>query len=176
MASVRYKIYTRILAKNGENITNDATQQWVGIFDKRLKNEDYSNTAKYSCETVKFVHTEEDVENLKDLLMDSMDVSNPKYGMIFIYKGLEVIYEENTKGLEYTPPAIEPNSNASKEFKDFLLRDTFERIYMQPWFYHSTHNSLKSAMEVAEALVKKLGVKNVKIGKEVPLDLYLDIV
>ena len=58
----------------------------------------------------------------------------------------------------------------------YALIDRMERVPLSPWFEHSTHASLNSAMTKARALANNIGHENIKIGKIVQLDQYIDIV
>lgn len=58
----------------------------------------------------------------------------------------------------------------------YVLKDRMERVPLSPWFVHSTHGSLASAMTKARALANLIGHSNIKIGKVVPLDQYIEIV
>ena len=57
----------------------------------------------------------------------------------------------------------------------YVICDTYERIEQSPWFILSTHGSLISALEKARAVVKAVGLSNVKIIKVVPTDQFIKI-
>jgi len=55
----------------------------------------------------------------------------------------------------------------------YLICDTYERIEQSPWFILSTHASLQSALEKVKAIVKTVGIDNVKLMKIVPTDQFI---
>lgn len=57
----------------------------------------------------------------------------------------------------------------------YMICDTYERIEQSPWFILSTHASLNSALEKAKAVVKSVGLDNVKVIKVVPTDQFIKI-
>lgn len=57
----------------------------------------------------------------------------------------------------------------------YAICDTYERIEQTPWFILSTHSSLTSALEKARAVVKSVGIDNVKIIKVVPTEQFVKI-
>ena len=57
----------------------------------------------------------------------------------------------------------------------YTICDTYERIEQSPWFILSTHGSLTSALEKAKAVVKSVGVNNVKLIKVVPTEQFIKI-
>lgn len=57
----------------------------------------------------------------------------------------------------------------------YVIYDTYERIEQSPWFILSTHGSLTSALEKAKAVVKAVGLNNVKLIKIVPTDQFIKI-
>ena len=57
----------------------------------------------------------------------------------------------------------------------YVLVDTYEKIEQSPWFVLSSHGSLSSALEKIKAIVKTVGVDNVKLIKIVPTDQFVKI-
>lgn len=57
----------------------------------------------------------------------------------------------------------------------YLICDTYERIEQSPWFILSTHASLQSALEKVKAIVKTVGIDNVKLIKVVPTEQFIKI-
>lgn len=57
----------------------------------------------------------------------------------------------------------------------YAVCDTYERIEQTPWFILSTHSSLTSALEKARAVVKSVGIDNVKVIKVVPTEQFVKI-
>jgi hypothetical protein len=95
--------------------------------------------------------------------------TNPKYDMVFVYDGL-AYGESRTGRADYNP------SNSDEKQIPYVYYDRMKRIQVDPWFLFSTHSSLNSAMIKAKELVNILGKENVKIGKVVPLEQYVEIV
>ena len=57
----------------------------------------------------------------------------------------------------------------------YVIKDTYRRIQMSPWFVHATYSSLESALERAKLLVDMIGLENVKLIKLVPFDQFVKI-
>lgn len=53
--------------------------------------------------------------------------------------------------------------------------DSFVQVNGDPWFVASVTGSLESAMTTATRLVKKIGIGNVKLVKNVPIELEIGI-
>ena len=53
--------------------------------------------------------------------------------------------------------------------------DSFVQVNGDPWFVASVTGSLESAMATATRLVKKIGISNVKLVKNVPIELEIGI-
>ena len=57
----------------------------------------------------------------------------------------------------------------------YVIKDTYKRIQMSPWFVHATYSSLEAALERAKLLVDMIGLDNVKLIKVVPFDQFVKI-
>lgn len=57
----------------------------------------------------------------------------------------------------------------------YVIKDTYKRIQMSPWFVHATYGSLEAALERAKILVDMIGLDNVKLIKIVPFDQFVKI-
>ena len=57
----------------------------------------------------------------------------------------------------------------------YLIKDTYKRIQLSPWFVNCTCGSLESAVNKARVLVDMLGIENVKLIKVVPFDQFIKI-
>lgn len=57
----------------------------------------------------------------------------------------------------------------------YLIKDTYKRIQLSPWFVNSTYCSLEAALEKAKSLVDMVGIDNVKLVKIVPFDQFIKI-
>lgn len=57
----------------------------------------------------------------------------------------------------------------------YLIKDTYKRIQLSPWFVNATYGSLTAALERAKKLVDMIGIDNVKVTKIVPFDQSIKI-
>lgn len=57
----------------------------------------------------------------------------------------------------------------------YLIKDTYKRIQLSPWFVNATYGSLEAALERAKLLVDMIGIDNVKLIKIVPIDQFVRI-
>lgn len=57
----------------------------------------------------------------------------------------------------------------------YLIKDTYKRIELDPWFINGTYSSLESALEKCRILVNMIGIDNVKLIKIVPFDQFIRI-
>jgi len=57
----------------------------------------------------------------------------------------------------------------------YLIKDTYTRIKLSPWFVNTTVGSLEAALIKARLLVEKIGLENVKLIKVVPFDQFVKI-
>lgn len=107
--------------------------------------------------------------DLYEYVIEENAATNPKFDMVFVYDG--VAYGESRTGKsDYNPP-----EDDDKQIP-YVYYDRMKRIQFDPWFLFSSHASLNSAMIKAKELVNILGKENVKIGKVVPLEQYVEIV
>ncbi|URZ18526.1 hypothetical protein [Clostridium felsineum] len=98
----------------------------------------------------------------KDIL-DAESSSNAKYDMLFVYDGIMEINEA-------LKPAL-PVNNTSPA----IYSEKFERCKGEAWFIASYHASLQAALNAAEPLVLALGKENVKVMKNAPLDVLVEL-
>ncbi|URZ09243.1 hypothetical protein [Clostridium felsineum] len=98
----------------------------------------------------------------KDIL-DAESSSNEKYDMFFIYDGILEINQALIPKLTEGPatPAI--------------YCEKFQRCKGEAWFIASYHASLQAALNAAEPLVLALGKENVKVMKNAPLDVLVEL-
>lgn len=123
-----------------------------------------------------------------DTIAEQINVSNPKYDMIFMYDGIGQVkgpvFIGNQENEDYgqfdtSSTAYLYCRNASggdSHQQPYAYYDNMKRVKYDIWFEHSIHASLRSAMAKANELVNIVGKANVKIGKVVPLDKYIEIV
>lgn len=156
MAATKYEVLCRYYNVDMKMpITNIINETWVSCFDE------VPTKGIYSVETFEFCDMANPIQERKmqDLLIYGNNSSNPKFNMFFMYKARDFMY-------------------LNKDTNDFpyVLMDRMERVPLSPWFVHSTHASLNSAMTKARVLANLIGHSNIKIGKVVLLDQYIEIV
>lgn len=163
MATTKYEVLWRYYNMDMKMpITNIVNETWVSCFDtdeiSKILSKDMKN---YSIETFEYCTTidAKQERKMQDLLIYGNNSSNPKFNMFFMYKARDFKYsKEGTTAFPY------------------MLIDQMERVPLSPWFVHSTHCSLNAALTKARAISKYVGHENIKIGKVVPLDQYIEIV
>lgn len=156
MATTKYEVLCRYYNMDMKMpITNIVNETWVSFF------EDTIPKGSYSKETFEFCKQSDPIQERKiqDLLIYGNNSSNPKFNMFFMYNSRDFMY--SNKGTDDFP---------------YVLVDRMEKVPLSPWFIHSTHASLNSAMTKARALANLVGHENIKIGKIVPLEQYIEIV
>lgn len=57
----------------------------------------------------------------------------------------------------------------------YLIKDTYKRILLTPWFVNSTCGSLEAALVKAKKLVDMIGIENVKVIKLVDIDQFVKV-
>lgn len=163
MATTQYQVLYRYFNTDMNRcITNLTKEEWTSATDTKVSNskevfEFYTGKSSEDqpmTEQQKFAET----QRLQNLIIEGNKATNPKFDMFFIYDGRNVIY-----------------SNKNGDFP-YVLADHMKRILVSPWFVSSTHGSLEAAMTRAKALIKKIGVDNVRVGKVIPLEQYIEIV
>ncbi len=123
-----------------------------------------------------------------ETIANETDIANPKYDMIFMYNGLAQIKGPVCRGQNKEEDygqydgknvtntyCLNPYSN-DKHQQPYIYYDNMKRVNFDIWFEHSIHASLASAMKKANELVNIIGKRNIKIGKVVPLDKFIEIV
>lgn len=156
MAATKYEVLCRYYNVDMKMpITNIVNETWISCFDT------VPEKGNYSVETFEFCKSSNPTQERKiqDLLIYGNNSINPKFNMFFMYKSRDFMYSDK-------------NANAFP----YVLKDRMEKVPLSPWFIHSTHASLNSAMTKARALANIIGHSNIKIGKVVPLDQYIEIV
>ena len=160
MAATQYQLFCRCInTVTNKAITNKEIRKWVSIFDQ-ARTPDVDNEDLYIKETLKFnINGNPNEESMmQEEIINGAKITNIKYNLLFVYSGCDIYYANGNTGDTY------------------VLTDKFERTFMTPWFIHSTHSSLNSVMEKAQALASKIGHDNIMLGKVVSLDQYIDIV
>lgn len=150
MAMVKYSVFTRWInpiTKNG--ITNVNSKSYKEL--KYLK--DYNSKI-------------DTVQQASDTAVQNSP-TNEKFNMLFYYTGTltvnDYISSNLSVGTSYDAATIS------------IISDSFEQCIGDPWILYATKYSFKSALEIAKTLVRKVGIDNVKVVKEVPLKEYIDV-
>lgn len=102
----------------------------------------------------------------QNLLQTQDEAANPKFDMLFFYDGTIDITTE-----------VGPALDSSLTVEPKVIIDRFKRIKGDGWFVSSIKTSLKAALSSAKPIIKSIGTKNVKIVKEAPtvMNINLDI-
>lgn len=156
MAATKYELLCRYYNVDMKMpITNLAKETWVSCFDaKPTKDSTIQETFRFALNNTGTTERE-----IQDLLIYGNNSSNPKFNMFFMYNSRDFVY-----------------SSTGTNAYPYMLMDKMERVVLSPWFVHSTHASLTSVMTKAKGLANLIGHDNIKIGKVVPLDQYIEII
>lgn len=94
-------------------------------------------------------------------MLVEQQASNPKYDMVFLFDGVEEINSliAETSGV----------------LTSHIIVEKYARAKGECWFSSSSHASLQSAMKSAEPLIRSLGKENVKVVKNVPMDITVGL-
>ena len=160
MAATKYEVLCRYYNVDMKMpIDNIVNETWVSCFDK--KNVD-KTVGYYVDEVFEFFikremteeenklgqEEKEQLQNiinkqnanrervLQDLLINGNNSTNPKFNMFFMYKSRDFQYPESSTDSGYP----------------YALINRMERVPISPWFVHSVHGSLNSAMTKARNL------------------------
>ena len=164
MATTEYQIICRYYNTDmSKCVTNLTTSEWSSSNSGKqtASKEIFKFYTGYKSDGKTALTEEEKAAALQDLqsaIIEGNRATNPKFDMLFVYDGRDVMYSTLDGKLPY------------------VLTDKMDRIKISPWFVHSTYGALSSAMLKAQELIKWLGKDNVRIGKVVPLEQYIDIV
>jgi len=159
MAVTKYEVLCRYYNLDMKMpITNVVNQTWVSAFDTAPAN---ANKDNYAVETFKYCLNQSATQEkeVQDLLIYGNNYDNPKFNMFFVYRSREFKY-----------------SNGGSSNYPYVLKDRMERMPLSPWFVHSVHGSLQSALAKVKTLANHIGHENIKIGKVIPIDQYIEIV
>ena len=106
--------------------------------------------------------------------------SHYKYTDVYDY-----VYEENPdvafcfSAITIEPSQVQttpvPGHYEPSSTYPYLIKDTYKRIELDPWFINGTYSSLESALEKCRILVNMIGIDNVKLIKIVPFDQFIRI-
>lgn len=96
---------------------------------------------------------------LSDYLNSRNYTTDKAYDQLFVFKCVRKVDEHI------------PGSSVSYD----ISADTFVQVNGDPWFVASVSGSLEASMATATRLVKKIGINNVKVVKNVPIELQIGI-
>ena len=171
MSQSQFNIYTN--CKKYEDIVERLNNKDKSIVQEQCEIRSYDSLYGDYGGQLKKAAKQLDLEMYQKVI-DESNANNPKYDMIFMYDGIGHI---TFPGYNDIPTKVDKNPpDSDSKIAPEIYYERMKRIKLDPWFFHSTHASLKSAMAKAEELVNILGKDAVKIGKVVPLDQYIDIV
>jgi hypothetical protein len=172
MAAVQYQVFCRYYNSDmSKCITNLTTSEWSS--SRSNKNTESKEVFEFyvepkpdpkdpwtpeEIETIKRQNNQK-IHNLQTKIIEGNKATNPKFDMLFVYDGRDVIDSDVVSGQ-----------------LPYVLTDKMKRVLISPWFVHSTHGSLESAMQKAKSLIKKIGIDNVSVGKVIPLEQYIEII
>lgn len=137
-----------------------------------------SVTNRTSEPYVPFIYAEKDDGFKPSDVQEQDKASNVKYDMLFHYDGtvdLAEMSESSTTMVDLFKR--ETGGDNSEQITPHLVVDKFKRIKGDGWFISSIKTSLKAALSSAKPIIKAVGTKNVKIVKEAPtvMSINLDI-
>lgn len=162
MAATKYQIMFRYInPATNVAITNDMSNEYTEAFDI------HTDRHKIRCGTPQQIVEAE--EELDEMVMFGNNASNPKYNMIFAYGGTVKKPHRVWVNNKFVEQSGVPNGYP------YVVKDTYVRIPMSPWFLSSCHGSLDAAVEKCKKLVDMLGIDNVKLVKLVPFDQFIRI-
>lgn len=114
---------------------------------------------------------------LNTIIADESHNDNPKYDMMFMYKGFDTCIgpkKANTSVYNSTTNKVEDNDTSANPQ---IYYEIMERVDIPaPWFLYATCASLTAAMAKAEEIIRIMGTANVMIGKVVDLEEYIEII
>ena len=92
------------------------------------------------------------------------------------YTNSATVYNSFTiNPMEHIKTVTIPSRNEDVVSYPYLIKDTYVRIKMQPWFVNYTTGSLERAIAKAKTIVEMIGIENVKVLKIVPFDQFIKI-
>lgn len=129
-----------------------------------------TSIAKYALEkdggegdTRKYAKAYPDTGIDTDEILRQKSTENEKYDMLFMYDGVEEAA---------SLPEVTASGVADQKI---LMMEKFARCNGEAWFVASKHPALAAALNAAKPLVKSIGKDNVKVVKNVPLDISVGI-
>jgi hypothetical protein len=149
--SVQYNIFYKYVNPDTKKVTtNDTTD----VYDSTTR---YIGAYNNNATTTNTMTTD---------IINQESASNTKYDMIFYFDGTQDITDVINTGLVATGGIALPST-------DKIINEKFSRCLGECWFFAGYRTSLYDAINVAKPLIQSLGLANVKVLKNVPLDLSI---
>jgi hypothetical protein len=170
MATVSYVVLYKYIHPSTSNpITNRQTGYDPSSFN--IKEISKSNTKELSIEEMPGTVAPSDADQItvNEFVTNRNFPSSKLYDMLFCFDSTKMnsnIVEDETSLGGY---------GGVKKLKVTNYTDTFKQVNGTPWFIASMHGSLSAAMKAAVPLVKRIGKENVKVMKQVPLEITVHI-
>lgn len=145
MAQVQYMVLYKYMHPTAKRSITNTTQE------------------KYDVQSrfVKSFNTQTQSQEMSTQILAQQSPSNQKYDMIFMYDG--VLDVANIVGAAAMAPMTT------------LIVEKFARCNGEAWFVSSVHTSLQAAINRATPIVKSIGKENVRVVKNVPIDIKVEI-
>jgi hypothetical protein len=80
----------------------------------------------------------------------------------------------NIKGTNISQTTLPDNEYVS-DSAPFFIKDVYKKIDESPWMIYSHEKSLQAAVNKCKALVKRIGIDNVKLIKNINVDNIIDV-
>lgn len=162
MAATKYQVMFRYInPATNVAITNDMSAEYEETLEL------YTDRHRINSDNIEEKIEEE--EKRDQMVMFGNNAANPKNDMIFAYNGTKKILHKKWQNGKWIEQVGIP------EGYPYLIKDTYIRIPMSPWFLSSTYGSLDAAIEKCKKLVDMIGMSNVKLIKIVPFDQFIRI-
>lgn len=149
--SVQYYIYYKYVNPNTKKvITNLATDA-------------YDSSTRYIGA---YSSTGTTTNTMTTDIINEESPTNSKYDMMFYFNGTDDLTNAINAKLALTSGAPLPTT-------DKIITEKFGRCKGEAWFFAGYRTSLLDAINVAKPLINSLGKANVRILKNVPIDINI---
>jgi len=145
MASVQYMVMYKYMHPTAKKSITNTTMEEYGVTQRFIKD---FNTLTES-------------QQANTAILAQQSPQNQKYDMLFMYDG--VLDVSNV---------VSPGTLAANKM---LMVEKFARCNGEAWFVSSIHTSLQSAISRATPIIKSIGKENVRVVKNVPIDINVVI-
>ena len=159
MAAVKYQLLYRYI---NEATNTPITNNMSNVYEKA---EDFQTDCHPIQQLSNPTAQAKAEEALEEMIVYGNNIDNPKNDMLFAYAG--------TRKIKH-PVLTGGHRHIITEYP-YVIKDTYVRIPMSPWFVHATYGSLDAALDKARVLIDMIGFDNVKLIKIVPFDQFVKI-